>query len=153
MTWYKKALKLNIKEMFSSAYLYVLTSVLVAVWSFYSDKPFVWEWIEPIEAPSLFERVFYSALVFVGPGYLLFKTKVYLILSQLFDFRTYKEIKSAIWGGLILLMYFWVVPKFVDLLNWFISIFFNVYKLLLYIAPSFTVAILIIVGYHIIRKK
>lgn len=153
MSWQSKALKHNLKEVFSSAYLYVLSFAFVSIWYFYLDRPFVWEWIEPIDAPSFFERAFYSALVFAGPGYLLYKTKVYLILYQLFDFRTFKEIKSTIWGVLILVMYFWIIPKFVDLLNAIISIFFNLYKLVLYVAPSFTVASLVMILYLHFRKK
>lgn len=153
MSWQSKALKHNLKEVFSSAYLYVLSFAFVSIWYFYLDRPFVWEWIEPIDAPSFFERAFYSALVFIGPGYLLYKTKVYLILYQLFDFRTFKEIKSAIWGVLILAMYFWIIPKFVDLLNAIISIFFNLYKLVLYVAPSFAVASLVMIIYLHFRKK
>lgn len=95
-------------------------------------------------------RLFYSALVYVTLGWFLFhKLKFWKFLYEPYRgggrraYREYEKLKAAIWGFLILLMYFVIVPFVVDILNTIISFFFNLYVLLLYLAPPLAISLMI----------
>ena len=114
MTWYKHILTKYRKEIISSAVVSVLFSITLLLWYFGLGKSFVWKNIEPISAPDLFERYFYSAFVFVTLGAFLYFIRFYQFLHGVIvgifgDWRLYKDIKGFIWGGLILVSYFWII--------------------------------------------
>lgn len=152
MNWSEKVIKRNIKELFSTLPLYLLTTALLAAWYFGTGESFHWVWIDPLEVPP-YQRVLYGALVFAGPGRLLYKTKIYLVLWWLFDFRTFKEVKAIIWAFLLWLMYFKIIPMVIDLINGVISIGYNIYKFILYVAPAFAISILLMGTYLYLRHK
>ncbi len=152
MTWYKKALKNNFKEIFSSVYIYILTVVLLGVWYLISGQTFHWVWIEPLEVPP-YQRIFYSALFFAGPGYILYRMKVYLVLFWLLDFRSFQKAKALILLVVSLFMYFKVVPWVIDLLNDIISIGYNILMFLIYVAPWFVVSVISFSTYLYFRKN
>jgi hypothetical protein len=154
VTWYKKAIKHNIKEIFSSVPLYVLTVIILGVWHFLSGGQFTWVWIEPIEAPSVFVRIFYSALTFITLGAFLYKIRFYQFLwFVLGDWKTFKEAKALLWLLLMWSMYSWVVPKVINLLNDIASIGYNIFNFLLYAFPAFTLSALILTGLMYLHKK
>jgi len=64
------------------------------------------------------------------------------------------DIKGFIWGGLILVSYFWVIPRIVDFLNAIISFFYNILGLILYSIPVLGVTLVLgIPAVVYIRKK
>lgn len=154
MSWYKKVLKENKKEIASSAAFAVVFALAVLLWHFTLGKSFQWQTISPIEAPSLFIRAFYSALVFVTFGAFLYWIRFYQFLYHLIsDRQLYRGIKGLIWGSLILFMYFWVVPTVVEILNAIISFFYNVLNLILYLFPPLGVSLILFSAGYIIFKK
>ena len=158
MTWYKHIFTKYRKEIISSAIVSVLFSVTLLLWHFGLGKSFVWTKIEPISAPGLFERYFYSAFVFVTLGAFLYFIRFYqflygMIVGIFGDWRLYKDIKGFFWGGLILISYFWVIPRIVDFLNSVISFFYNIFGLILYSLPSLGIALILSVPALLYTRK
>ncbi len=153
--WHKKILKVNRKEILTSAIVLIVSTLVTSLWHYFTGKSFVWESISPIEAPSIFSRLFYSALVYSTVGaYLYFCTDFYKWLYEPFrgggrkDYREYKKLKRAIWGILTLLMCFVVVPFVVNMLNCILSFIYNIYVLALYLFPPLAISLL---GYGLYR--
>jgi hypothetical protein len=154
MSWQKKILTENFRDIFSSGVLYLLTLVLVSIWDMYHGKSFEWVWLEVIDQPSLFVRLFYSAITFVTLGALLYAVKFYKLLWYIIrDWKEYKRAKSAIWGLLMVFMYFYGVPKIIDFLNFIISIFYNIFNFILYISPFFSISLLLLLVIQFIKIK
>ena len=114
--------------------------------------------ISPISEPSLFNRVLYSALVFVTFGAFLYWVKFYqflyhIIVKGLGDRQLYRSIKGLIWGSLVLVMYFWVVPKVVAVLNIIISFFYNILNLILYLFPPLGISLIVFSIFYILFNK
>ena len=159
MTWYKHTLTKYRKEIISSAILSILFSVTLLLWHYGLGKSFVWTKIEPISAPGLLERGFYSAITYLTIGAFLYWIRFYQFLHGVIvgifgDWRLYKDIKGFIWGGLILVSYFWVIPRIVDFLNAIISFFYNIFGLILYSLPALGVTLIFSIPAVVyIRKK
>jgi len=150
MNWHEKILKKHRKEIVLSAVFALVLALTIALWHYFTGKSFEWQDINPIDEPGLVPRLFYSALVYVTLGWFLFhKLKFWKFLYAPYrgggrrDYREYQKLKAGVWGLLILLMYFVIVPFVVDLLNAVISFFFNLYVLLLYLLPSLAITLLI----------
>lgn len=158
MSWYKKTLIKYTKEIISSAVFLVSLSLIILLWHFDKGDNFVWRNIEPISAPSLFARIFYSALVFVTVGFLLYLVRFYRLLHTFFvkfigDRKLYKEVKKIIWGVLILIMYFYIVPKIVNVLNLCCSFIYNIYGFILFKLPLVGISsIILIASFFVIFK-
>jgi 4-amino-4-deoxy-L-arabinose transferase-like glycosyltransferase len=117
---------------------------------------FEWKNIAPIEAPDLWARIIYSALTYVSLGALLYYVKFYVLLSALFgrDRRGYREAKSRLWGMLMLVMFFFVVPFGVTIANSIVSFAYNMIVFSIYISPVVTLlflAVIILVVLHRLR--
>ncbi len=158
MTWYRKVIKENGKGIASSAAFAVIFALAILLWHFAFGKSFQWEAISPIEEPSIFNRVLYSALVFVTFGAFLYWIRFYqflhhIVVRGLRDRQLYNGIKGLIWGSLILVMYFWVIPKVVELLNAIISFFYNILNLALYLFPPLGVSLIVFSISYIIFKR
>lgn len=158
MSWQKNILNKYRKEILFSAVFTLLFSFFILLWHFGLDKSFRWTKIEPISAPSLLERYFYSAFVYVTIGAFLYLIKFYQLLHKitvgfLGDWRLYKDIKGIIWGGLILVSYFWIVPKVVGILNVIISFLYNILGLILYSFPALTITLIICIPSFVFIKK
>lgn len=157
-TWHQKILDKHSKEILKSALFIMLVVLVTTLWGFVPGKTFEWQSIEPIGEPSIFVRLFYSALVFTTFGAFLYQVGFYKFLYSLYrgtknGWREYQKMKAGIWGLLTLLMFFVIVPFVVDVLNNFISFLFNMYKLLLYIFPSIIISLTIIVVIYFVRRK
>jgi hypothetical protein len=154
MYWHAKNLKKYSKEIFKSSILYLIIAIVLSLWYFFSGYDFNWTQISPLEAPSIFERTFYSALTFLTLGAFLYKIKFYKFLYNILgDWRSFKEAKALIWAGLLYLMFFKIVPKFFDILNSIISFGYNLFNLILYIIPPVGISIgLFIIGFYIYKK-
>ena len=154
MSWYRKVLKENKKEIASSAAFAVVFALAILLWHFALGKSFQWETISPIEAPSLLSRALYSALVFITFGAFLYWVKFYQVLYHIVsDRQLYRGIKGLIWGSLILVMYFWVVPTVVELLNAIISFFYNIFNLTLYLFPPLGVSLIMFSICYVLFNK
>ncbi|MBM3210450.1 hypothetical protein FJZ39_03890 [Candidatus Saccharibacteria bacterium] len=118
-----------------SAILAVL--LMLSLVQFVKGGAFVWNDIALIDQPDILSRTFYSALTFVSIGAILYQLQFYRFLSWIFgsDRSSYKEAKRIIWVGLILIMYWYIVPVIVDLLNSTVSFAYNVSLLVLYLSP------------------
>ncbi len=160
MTWYERTLKKNKKEIILSAVFVFALALITTFWHYFTGKTFEWQSITPIEEPDLLPRLFYSALVYVTLGWFLFhKLKFWKFLYEPYRgggrhaYREYEKLKAGIWGLLILLMYFVIVPFVVDILNTIISFFFNLYVLLLYLAPPLAISLVVCgLGLFIYKK-
>ncbi len=145
MTWYKKVLRSEGADIKSFLTWFSIFLLITLLWGFFSGKSFEWQTISPIDEPSIFHRAFYSALVFVTLGAFLYWIKFYRLLYYISfkDWELFKALKGLVWGSLILLMYFWIVPKVVWVLNMTLSFFFNLYNLILYLFPPLGVSLIV----------
>lgn len=157
MSWHKNILTKYKKEIISSALLAVIFSLVFLLWHYALGYKFEWTSISPIEAPGLFVRIFYSALVYVTFGFVLYTIGFYKLLAVIFgeilgDWHSYRAIKSIIWTALILLTY-WLVQKVVDLINSTLSFFYNVLNFILYLSPPIGISLIIFaIGYLLFKK-
>lgn len=155
--WYERALNEKRVEIVRSALFFLIFTVSISFWYFFSGQSFEWTPISPIEAPSFPYRLLYSALVFVTLGASLYYLGFYKWLYSFFrgvrgGYRDYKELKRLIWTSLIMLMFFVIVPMVVKILNSVISFFYNVYVLILYVFPSLAISALIFgAGYYLYK--
>lgn len=159
MKWYEKTITENKAKIVSLGIFAIISSLVILLWRFGVGKTFQWETISPISQPEIFNRLFYSALVFITIGAFLYWLRFYqllyrLIVKALGDWQLYNSIKKILWGSLMLLMYFWIVPKVVDLLNSIISFLYNILNLILYLFPPMGASLIIFsVGYYVIVKS
>lgn len=158
MIWHKKYLINYKKEIIISATFTVVFSVFLSLWYYALGKSFAWREIDPIPKPQEFVRFIYSALVFVTIGAFLYWIKFYkflhsVIVGGLKDWKLYKDIKAIIWTSLILIMYFFVVPKVIDFLNSTISIIYNLSVFILYLLPPLISSFVIVIGLLLLSKK
>lgn len=157
--WYVRVIREKRKEIVISSTLTLTLALCTALWHYITGVTFHWESISPIEAPSFLVRAFYSALVFVTLGAGLYNLGFYKFLYSLHrrtrnGYRDYKEAKRVIWVLLIFLMFFVIVPAVVSILNAIISFFYNVFVLLLYIAPPLGISLLIVgAGYYVLKRR
>ncbi len=157
-TWYKRILTKKKKEIISSAVFAVLFALSIALWHYFTGRVFEWQSISPVSEPDLLPRLFYSALVYVTLGAVLYATGFYKSLYSLYrgtrgGYRAYKEMKGVIWLALILGMYFVIIPVVVDILNVVISFFYNIALLVLYVFPPLGIsAIVFAAGYFVIKN-
>jgi hypothetical protein len=147
MHWYKKVIKENKTKIYYSALYIIVSSLAVLLWYFALGKSYNWQEIEPLSAPSLLYRMFYSALVFVTFGAFLYKIKFYQNLHYLFvrslrKRRLYKDIKKIIWWSLIGLMYV-IVVKIFDFINAIVSFLYNILGIILYLLPPLGVSLIL----------
>jgi uncharacterized integral membrane protein len=153
MTWYEKALKEKRRETISGTIFAVTSALALLVWYFAFGKAFHITDFEPLSTP--FEYVFYSALVFVGPGaYLRFNTKFYLKLKRAFkhDRQMHKDVKKVIWRSMMVGVLI-VVIAVVYLINKIISFFYNLFGLILYLCPPLGIGLIAgAVSYVLINK-
>lgn len=159
MSWHKNTLLKHKKEITQSAVLSFVLVLVFAVYSWHLGNTFVWEPISPIEQPSIFVRVFYSALAFIIPGAILYEIGYYKILHDIFVkgfglWGLYNLIKAVTWIALMALMYF-VFGLAVSVLNTIASISVNSFKFVLYISPALGVFLIltIFISYIYSRAK
>lgn len=141
MSWHKNTLLKYRKEITHSAVLSFVLALVFAVYSWHLGNTFVWESISPIEQPSILVRAIYSALTFATLGAIIYALGFYKILYAPYrgvkgGYKEYKKDKKAIWGILILLMYFIIIPVVVNVLNAIASFFYNIFKYILYLPPT-----------------
>lgn len=119
-----------------SAILAVLSALSII--QFMKGGSFAWNDIAPIDQPDIMGRAVYSALTFISLGSILYQLRFYQALSWLFGSNRsdYRQVKRFIWIGLMLIMYQYIVPFVVDLLNAMVSIFYNILMLALYLSPA-----------------
>src|SRR3989339_1858995 len=115
MKWHEMTIKKYFEENAGEVIFFVLFSLLILVWCFMQGWSFGWKEIEPISQPPIFHRLLYSALVYITLGAFLYWIKFYKVLHWLFvgcmgDWGVYNGIKRLVWLGLMLVMYFVIVP-------------------------------------------
>lgn len=155
MSWYKKILRRDKKEVISSAIFGTIFALVFLLWHFALGKSFEWQIISPVSAPPLSYGI-YSALVFVSLGYFLYEIGFYKLLADIIgrglgDWELYRGAKKIIWITLILIVIY-LVKKIVDLINTTISFFYNILNFILYIAPPLGISLVIFLVGYLIKK-
>jgi len=158
MSWYKKVLTKNKEYIITKTMFIIVFALVTLLWHFVLGKNFEWREISPIPEPSILIRCFYSALVFVTFGRFLYRTKFYkslhfLIVRILGDWKLYKDTKNIIWKLLILIMYFFIVPKIIYLLNAIISVVYNLLGFILYLFSPLGISLIIFIVMYTPAKK
>lgn len=154
MTWHQRTIKKYRKEIVSGAIFSIICAIAFLLWIFIVGKTFVWTDISPIEQPSIFVRLFYSALTFVTLGAVLYNIGFYKALYQILgDRRSFKEAKAIIWVLLMGAMFFVIVPLVVGILNGILSIGYNLLALTLYSLPPVGMSVILFLGYFYIKKR
>lgn len=107
------------------------------LWQINSSNTYEWKKIEPISAPDIFQRTFYSALTFITLGAFLYFIRFYqalhfIIVEIIGSWSLYNGVKSLIWLLLMLTVYSFF-PIIVDVINNIISFFYNIYSFIVFI--------------------
>ncbi len=154
MIWYQKTLKKYWKEVLSGAIFSIICTLAFLLWIYGMGKTFTWIDISPIDPPSIFMRIFYSALTFVTLGAFLYKIGFYKALYQILDdWRSFKEAKAIIWVLLMGTMFFVIVPLVVNILNGILSIGYNLFALALYAFPPVGISIVLFTLYVYLKRQ
>jgi hypothetical protein len=154
MNWYKKTLKKYSKEIIEGALFSIVCSLAFLLWIYGMGKTFTWTEISPVDSPSIFVRIFYSALTFVTLGAFLYKIKFYQGLYRILgNWRSFKEAKAIIWVLLMGTMFFVIVPLVVDIINEILSIGYNLISLILYAVPPVGVSLILFAFYFYFKKN
>ncbi|MDC1205343.1 hypothetical protein N8083_00650 [Candidatus Pacebacteria bacterium] len=157
MPWYKKVLTQYRKETLTSVVFALVVAITTIVWAYFTGDVFEWKRINPVPEPSIPVRLLYSALVYVTLGRVLYIVGFYQVLHAfvvggLGDWGLYHGLKKIIWVGLMAMMYFWIVPFVVEVLNVTISFFYNILNLVLYLLPSVGISIALFLVYFLMKK-
>lgn len=158
--WYKKILTENKKEIIRSAIISLVITVAFSIWFFISHKAFAWNSYHFVSEPTLTLRLL-SALVFVSLGRLLYELKFYYFLYFIFviilrAWELYNALKKIIWYALMFVMGFYIVPWIINVINAVLSFFYNLWFLILYVAPALGIFLLIFLSgsaIHIAIKR
>jgi len=154
MTWYQKTLKKYGKEILTGAAFSIVCALAFLLWIYGIGKTFTWTDISPIDPPSIFVRIFYSALTFVTLGAFLYKIKFYQGLYRILgDWRSFKDAKAIIWVLLMGTMFFVIVPLVVDILNGILSIGYNLIALVMYAFPPVGISIFLFTLYVYLKRQ
>ncbi len=154
MIWYQKTLKKYGKEILSGAFFSLICALALLLWTYGLGKTFTWTNISPIDQPSIFVRIFYSALTFVTLGAFLYKIKFYRGLYRLLgDWKSFKEAKAIIWVLLMATMFFVIVPLVVDIINGVLSVGYNLLALFLYAFPPVGISIALFTLYIYLKNQ
>jgi hypothetical protein len=153
-TWHTKTLKRYIKDTFKSTLTYLLIILVLLVWNFVLDIRFEWQPVELFTPPSIFHRIFYSALVFCTFGRALYYMGVYKFLHDIIVkgfgmWGLYNAIKAIMWSFMVYGSYFYVVPWFFKALNSTTSFFINVANIILYISKPIGIALILVIIYKL----
>lgn len=154
MTWYQRTLKKYRQEILSGTIFSIVCTLVFLLWIYGIGKTFSWTEINPIEQPSIFVRLLYSALTFVTLGRILYIIGFYRALYQILgDWQSFKEAKAIIWVLLTGAMFFVIVPTVVDILNGILSFGYNLFALVLYAFPPVGVSLILFTLYFYFKKK
>jgi len=153
-SWHKRVLSEYSRSTVASVSATLGVLMVLSVAQLLNGGVFEWEKIAPIDQPDILVRFLYSALTFVSIGAILYNLRFYQFLSLLFgsDRRGYREAKGIIWAGLILIMYFVIVPFVVEVMNTTVSFLYNIALLFLYVSPVVFVTFFAVTALAIYRR-
>jgi hypothetical protein len=147
MSWHKKELISYRKKLLTLIFFFFIFGLVLLFWHYGIGQTFKWREIEPVPKPSIFNRLLYSALVYITFGALFYWLKIYQLLYNFFvrflkDRKIYSGVKGFIWGIFLIVMCFWVVPWTVNLLNSILSLVYNIIGFVLYLCPVLGVSLI-----------
>ena len=147
MSWYRKEITKFVVDNYKSFLFVVIFPFILLLWNRFTGKTFVWKEISPLSTPE-WQRYLYSAFTYVSLGWILYQLRFYQLLYFIFvkvlgNYRSFKEVKGVIWVGLMLLMYYKIVPWFVTVLNHIISFGYNFVGFLLFLSPVYGITFVI----------
>jgi len=160
ITWYTREIK---KELISQSFWVTFSiaffSGTVLAWNFL-DYTYVLKQFEITSVP-IWSWPLYSALTFIGPGALIYKTKLhkntYRLLKNIFGskkaWRLYKDFKKIFWGLLVLFTFGIAIPLFIKFLNLIITVGMNIWGIFLYTIPMLSITIILLVSITLINQK
>jgi heme/copper-type cytochrome/quinol oxidase subunit 2 len=136
-SWYSRVLYNYSRKTVVAVGITILVLLVTSVIQLVNGASFEWKNIAPIEAPDFWTRILYSALTYVSLGAALYYVGFYKFLSMMFgrDRRGYREAKSRIWGLLMLVMFIFIVPSAINILNSTLSFIYNILLLFVYVSP------------------
>lgn len=121
---------------------WILAPLFIAIFFYFDGTHWKWEEINPITMPPPI-RIILSAFVYITFWAFLYFIRVYQVLYYLLPRKHFKEIKALIWIWLIVFTYFQVIPFLLWIANFVIVVWYNLFTLLLYVAPPIFFAVLI----------
>ncbi len=156
--WYDKVLIQYKKESVSTAIFFLVFALAVLLWRFAFGRSFEWVEISPVPTPDIWSRAILSALTYKTIGRYLYKIYFYKILAIIFGeilhkWKWYRDIKDVVWNILMFVMFFFIIPFVVDLLNKTISFFYNIVSLILYFAPPLGITLILYLCYILYKKR
>lgn len=150
--WYKKySFSQYFLQHSEKIVAWILAPLFIAIFFYFDGTPWKWEEINPITMPPPI-RIILSAFVYLTFWAFLYFMRVYQVLYYLLPRKQFKEIKALIWIWLIAFTYFQVIPFLIWIANFVIMVWYNLFTLLLYIAPAVFFAILIWILIFIYKK-
>jgi hypothetical protein len=156
--WHKEIIIKNTKEIISSGITYIILSFIFLLWHFVLGIKFQWQNISPLSEPSFFIRSFYSAFTFSTLGWFLYEVRFYKLLYEIivraFGSRElFNAIKAVLWIFLMYISYSYIVPWIFKILNFSLSLLFNIANLVLYIFPPIGIALIFSFIYLLLYKR
>ncbi|MEX2437692.1 MAG: hypothetical protein WD449_00375, partial [Candidatus Babeliales bacterium] len=141
----------------TSAVFVLVVAITTLVWSYATGSVFAWKTISPIPEPSILVRLLYSALVYVTLGRILYILGFYQVLHAfvvggLGDWGLYNDLKKLLWIVLMGVMFFWIIPFVVNVMNTTISFFYNILNLVLYLISGVGISISLFLVYFLVKK-
>jgi hypothetical protein len=157
MPWYRKVLLKYKIEAVTSAVFVLVVAIVTLVWLYATGSSFEWKTISPIPEPNILVRLLYSALVYVTLGRILYILGFYqalhaFVVGGLGDWGLYNDMKKLLWLVLMGVMFFWIIPFVVYVLNTTISFFYNVLNFVLYLLPGVGISIAVFLVYFLVKK-
>lgn len=148
MSWHEDRITRFFRSYKKEIIVSCLVILILTIYHIFSDKSFIWRDYKPLSEPTLTLRIL-SAFVFSSFGWILYQLRFYYILYIVIVgiFRNkplYRDLKKVIWYGLMFIMGFVVAPWIVDLLNSFLSFFYNIFLLIIYVFPPYGLPLIII---------
>lgn len=147
------------KEIIQSAIISFIISLVFLIYTYSMGDTFEWQSISPFEAPNVFNKIFYTTFTFSTIGAFMYyvlrfwKILRFICVDIFNSWDLYNLAKALVWPILVAISYFYIVPTFINVLNKVSSFFFNIFNLLLYLAPSFGIClILFILGFYVFIK-
>jgi hypothetical protein len=140
MEWHKKAIIEGRKKTLISGAIAGCFFVVLGVWMFATGKTFTWQSIEVLSPLPPWAKL-WSGLTFSTTGFLLFHLGFYKALYNMIPFYPlYSLVKAIIWLLLTLLTY-WFFDFIFKAVNVACSFFFNVWQLIVFVAPALGITI------------
>jgi hypothetical protein len=155
--WYKKVITEYRQEIIKAAITALIGALAYSLVRYMSGGVFEVQEIN-LSTPTLTLRLL-SGLVFDSLGYILYELKFYyalymvMVVALRMKKADYDAAKKLIWYSLMFVMGFYIVPWFMDVLSFVLTVVFNVVMFVGYLAPPIGVFVVIFLPTFYLLKK